>query len=54
MQEECGKLSALDIQAAGGKGGNVTVIALGLPVVSSRKKYDGEEEDDMRVVHHVT
>ncbi|EKX37238.1 hypothetical protein GUITHDRAFT_145191 [Guillardia theta CCMP2712] len=50
MQEECGKLSALDIQAAGGKGGNVTVIALGLPVVSSRKKYDGEEEDDMRVV----
>eukprot|EP00960_Hanusia_phi_P075258 768395-Hanusia_phi.AAC.4 len=36
--------------AGGGRGANVTVIALGLPVVSSRKKYDGEEDDDMRVI----
>lgn len=26
------------------------VIALGMPVVSSKHKYDGEEEDDMRVI----
>jgi hypothetical protein len=54
MNEACRALdqlhSASAVSRAGEGGRQIETIALGLPVVSARKKYDGEEEDDMRVV----
>ena len=49
MQEACSPLEHAHSQAPQAPQ-RVQTIALGMPVLSARKKYDGEEDDDMRVV----
>jgi len=51
MQEACSALAGLPQPYKPGQNSNEpVVIALGLPVLSSLTKYDGEETDDMRMV----
>ena len=52
MQEACGLLdeSQQQQQEQHDVSARTKTIALGMPVLSARKRYDGEEDDDMRVV----
>ena len=53
MQEACGNLAEQQHAhppSSGARGdGRRRTIALGMPVISSLTRYDGEEHDDMRV-----
>jgi hypothetical protein len=48
MQDACAPLEQQGRKAT--RADRTLTIALGMPVLSARKKYDGEEDDDMRVV----
>jgi len=51
MQDACGPLEQQQQEHSKGTAADGTlIIALGMPVLSARKRYDGEEDDDMRVV----